>query len=113
MIRYSLFLTRFVGIGNLIIATETTELHLVVLPGLDTCLRLPHMVNQVVQGIVRELRAHVTVEKYGYDGLNRCAAIVHDVPPGDAHHVLAAEPEAIEVLSDHCLNLLAFHVGTR
>ena len=41
-------LTRLVGIGDFIVTSETAKLHLAVLPGLDTRLGLPNMIDQVV-----------------------------------------------------------------
>ena len=41
-------LTGLVGIGDCIVTSEAAKLHLAVLPGLDTRLGLPNVVDQVV-----------------------------------------------------------------
>ena len=110
MIRYCLFFTGLVGICYFVIASETAELHLPVLSRFHLCLRLPRMIDQVIQGIVREFRTHIPEEETRYRGFARCSAVIDHIPLRDTHHVLAAEPKAVEVLCDHRLNLLPLQV---
>ena len=70
-------------------------------------LRLPFAVDEVVHRVVCGLGLHVTREDAADRRLARRAAVVDDVPPRDAVHLLDREPRTVAVAHDDRLHHLS------
>ena len=81
-----------VCIAYLIAPTEAAKLHSTILVGLDISLGLPRMVDKTIKGMIRQFRTHVAEKETRNGWLARSSAIIYNISPGDAHHILATEP---------------------
>ena len=91
---------------EMVASTEAAERHLAVL-GLDCSLGLPFTVDEVIQGMVYCFRTHVSREDAADRRFSRSTAVINDIPPCDAVHLLDRKPCTIEIAGYDSLHHLA------
>lgn len=107
MIKHLLFLTFFICPGNPVVAAESPELNRTIVTGGKSQTSLPFIIDQIVQHKISRFGLHIPGEQSGNRRFAGCAAVIYNVPPGDAHHIFDTEPDSVKVPGDDSLNSLS------